>query len=110
MDYDGLWMTLWIASGFMTIIYVSFAGNVFIKYRSILDPFQKVSILIYCVAFVTKTIFWVISWQLAKHNESIFDDTKEKLFPIQSTMGAIVSAISFIILQVIIFRIFIEYD
>lgn len=110
MDYDGLWMTLWIASAFMTTTYIGLGSHVFIKYLGILDPFQKVAIIAYSVAFIVKTVFWVISWQCAEYNEKNYLDTTKPLIPVQSTLGALVAGMSFIILQVIIFRIFVAYD
>ena len=110
MDYDALWVTLWVTSVVLTVIYLGLAGRVYFRFRKMLDPFQRVAIITYSVAFVAKTIFWIISWQCADYNERIYNDTKKQLIPVQSTLGALVSGISFIILQIIIFRIFVEYD
>ena len=74
MDYDLLWMSLWIASALMTLIFLTLGGTLCLKYRKLLDPFQLVAILIYSIAFVVKTVFWVISWQIADYNESILND------------------------------------
>ncbi len=72
MDYDVvLWISLWIASAFMTLIYITLGGTVYLKYRKILDPFQLAAILIYSIAFLAKTVFWIISWQAAEYNENI---------------------------------------
>ena len=98
MNYDVLWMSLWIASAFMTLVFLTLGGTLYLKYRKLLDPFQLAAILIYSIAFVAKTVFWVISWQAADYNERILNDIKKQLIPVQSTLGALVAGISFIIL------------
>jgi heme/copper-type cytochrome/quinol oxidase subunit 2 len=82
MDYDVLWMSLWIASAFMTLIFLALGGTLYLKYRKLLDPFQLLAILIYSIAFVVKTVFWVISWQAADYNERILNDPKKQLIPV----------------------------
>jgi hypothetical protein len=77
MDYDALWVTLWATSAFLTTIYLGLGGRVLLKFRSILDPFQKVAIITYSIAFIVKTIFWIISWQCADYNERIYNDVKK---------------------------------
>jgi len=82
MDYDVLWMSLWIASAFMTLIFLTLGGTLYLKYRKLLDPFQLLAILIYSIAFVVKTVFWVISWQAADYNERILSDPNKQLIPV----------------------------
>jgi large-conductance mechanosensitive channel len=55
-------------------------------------------------------VFWFISWHLAFINWRNLSNTDIKLIPVQSTLGSLVSGMSFVILQVIIFRIFVAYD
>ena len=98
MNYDVLWMSLWIASAFMTLVFLTLGGALYLKYRKLLDPFQVCAILIYSIAFIAKTGVWIISWQAADYNESILNDIKKQLIPVQSTLGALVAGISFIIL------------
>ena len=113
MNYE----VLWIVSMFLTAIYLTFGGLVFFKYRSLLDPFIKSNIIIFSTAFVTKTIFWFVSWSLDSYNSSVLHKPIDPfnrnnivpLVPIRATLGSIVSAISFLILQIIIFRIILAY-
>ena len=101
-------MVLWIVSVILLILYATFGGILLHKYRKLLDPFIKSNISIYLIAFVVKFIFWLASWQLEKYNISISDST-QALVPIRSTLGSIVSGISFMILQIILFRIILAY-
>jgi hypothetical protein len=113
MNYE----VLGIVSVPLTTIYLSFGGLVFFKYRSLLDPFIKSNIIVFSMAFVTKTICWFVSWYLDTYNSLVLHKPIDPLnpnnivplVPIRVTLGSIVSGISFLILQIIIFRIILAY-
>lgn len=108
MEYD----VLWITSLIMTLLYCGLGGTVFFKYRTLLDPFQRATIIGFTVAFIVKTAFWIIAWEYNKYNLSVYSesDLNIRIVPIRTTLGALVSALSFIIYQIIILRIIVELD
>lgn len=93
----------------MGAIFLSFGWYIFCKFYKILDPFQKVTIVLYSVAFILKTMLWIFSWLSALYN-SFKQENDKSLIPFQSIFGFFISAISFIIFHVIIFRVYTEYD
>jgi putative Mn2+ efflux pump MntP len=105
--------TLWITSLIMAILYSSFGGPVYFKYRTLLDPFQKATILIFVCAFILKTIFWYISEIYDENNREIYSEdpsNKIRILPIKTSLGSLVSGMSFIIYHIIIYRVIVEYD
>ena len=98
MDY----MVLWITSVILTLLYCGLGGTIFFKFWTLLDAFQKAAIIGFTIEILTKAVFWIIAWEHNKYNESTF--------PVRTTLGALITAISFITYQIIIMRIIVEYD
>jgi len=60
---------------------------------------------------IVRTAFWIIAEEYENYNQSVYyNNDKLRVIPIRGTLGALVTALSFIIYQIIIFRIIVEYD
>lgn len=95
---------LCIVSFIFLFIYGSMAALTFLRHRKLLDPFIKSNLLIYMGVFLTKPFFWLAGWQLDKLNKG---DTP--LIPIRSTLGSMISSMSFLVLHGIFFRFALAY-
>jgi hypothetical protein len=105
MDY---WVLVYVSSCFF-LIYLALSLFMIFRYRKIMDPFMKSNIIIYQIAFFAKPIFWYYSERLELYNLSIENATELPLVPIRSTLGSVVSAMCFMIIQIIIIRIILAY-
>jgi hypothetical protein len=91
-------------------VYLTLAFPILIKYRPLMDAFMKANIGTYLFAFTAKPLFWFISYRLDIYNKSIHKWVQqEPLIPIDSPFGAVISAMSFLILHILIIRIVLAY-
>ena len=67
MDYD----VLWITSLVMTLLYCGLGGTVFFKFKSLLDPFQKATLIGFTAALIVRTAFWIIAEEYDQYNQSV---------------------------------------
>lgn len=105
MEY---WVLCYVSLMIM-LIYLTLGITVFARFRKILDPFMKSNIIIYLIAFCAKPVFWYFCYKLEVYNLSIENIATIPLVPIRSTIGSVISAMCFMILQIIIIRIILAY-
>ena len=95
-------MVLWITSVILTLLYCGLGGTIFYKYWSLMDVFQRAAIIGFTIEMLAKSIFWIVAWD--------YYELYKETFPVRTTLGAFITAISFITYQIIIMRVIVEYD
>ncbi len=104
-------MDYWVLSIFsfiMMLIYCALGGFSLWKFKGLLDPFIKSNITLFMIVFSVKPFFWLACQYLEQYNIILLDQ-EQPLVPIRSSIGSVISAMSFLILHIILFRIVLAY-